>query len=125
MLQLKNIRQDLIIMKNSKQYNFNWKLNLISGLLLLLLITGCSPEPNVWENINEEGSFLVYRRQSQIGEESFSITSDGKSIIVKSLQGENERGRITGVQSELRLDMDYHPFIMKLGELPIVTQLIF
>ena len=96
-------------MKNSKQYNFNWKLNLISGLLLLMLITGCSPEPNVWENINEEGSFLVYRRQSQIGEESFNITSDGKSIIVKSLQGENERGRITGVQSELRLDMDLSP----------------
>jgi imidazolonepropionase-like amidohydrolase len=108
MLYVKNIRQDSIIMKNSQQYNFNWNLNLISGLLLLL-IAGCSSEPNVWENINEEGSFLVYRRQSQIGEESFNITSDGKSIIVKSLQGENERGRITGVQSELRLDMDLSP----------------
>ncbi|GAB5522361.1 MAG: hypothetical protein Roseis2KO_02330 [Roseivirga sp.] len=41
-----------------------------------------------------------------IGEESFSISSNKDSIIVRSLQGENERGRITGVQAELHLDMD-------------------
>ncbi len=78
-------------------------------LILILLIYGCSsPDPS-WEDINEEGAFLVYRRQSQIGEESFSIRSNKDSIIVRSLQGENERGRITGVQAELHLDMDLNP----------------
>lgn len=78
-------------------------------LILILLIYGCSsPAPN-WEDINEEGAFLVYRRQSLIGEESFSISSNKDSIIVRSLQGENERGRITGVQAELHLDMNLAP----------------
>ena len=85
------------------------KVNYFLKLFLLLLITGCSSAPSKWENINEEGAFLVYRRQSLIGEESYSITSNEDSIIVKSLQGENERGRITGVQAELHLKMDLTP----------------
>jgi imidazolonepropionase-like amidohydrolase len=59
--------------------------------------------------MDTEGSFLMYRRQSLIGEESFRITSDRDSIVVTSLQGENERGRITGVQAELRLGRDLSP----------------
>lgn len=78
-------------------------------LTLLVLITGCSTTSTKWENINEEGAFLVYRRQSLIGEETYSITSNKDSIIVKSLQGENERGRITGVKAELRLDINLTP----------------
>lgn len=78
-------------------------------LILILLIYGCSSPAPSWEDINEEGAFLVYRRQSLIGEESFSITSNKDSIIVWSLQGENERGRITGVQAELHLDMNLVP----------------
>jgi imidazolonepropionase-like amidohydrolase len=78
-------------------------------LIILGLITGCSSAPNRWENISEEGGFLVYRRQSLIGEESYSITSNKDSIVVKSLQGENERGRITGVEAELHLKMDLTP----------------
>ncbi|MCE7993306.1 MAG: amidohydrolase family protein [Roseivirga sp.] len=78
-------------------------------LILVLMMYGCSSPSPSWEDINEEGAFLVYRRQSQIGEESFSITSTKDSIIVRSLQGENERGRITGVQAELHLDMDLSP----------------
>jgi imidazolonepropionase-like amidohydrolase len=85
------------------------KVNYFLKLFLLVLITGCSSAPNKWENINEEGAFLVYRRQSLIGEESYSITSNKDSIIVKSLQGENERGRVTGVQAELHLKMDLTP----------------
>lgn len=65
--------------------------------------------PSKWESIEEEGSFLVYRRQSLIGEESYSITSTEDSIVVKSLQGENERGRITGVFAEMHLAMDLSP----------------
>lgn len=78
-------------------------------LILILLVYGCSSPAPSWEDINEEGAFLVYRRQSLIGEESFSISSNRDSIIVRSLQGENERGRITGVQAELHLDMDLNP----------------
>ena len=70
---------------------------------------GCAPSTPSWEDVSEEGAFLMYRRQSLIGEETFSVTSDRDSIVVRSLQGENERGRITGVQAELRLGMDLTP----------------
>lgn len=75
----------------------------------LLLITACSAESSEWENRNEEGTFLIFRRQSQIGEEAFSITSNKDFIIVKSLQGENERGRISRVVAELHLITDLVP----------------
>lgn len=78
-------------------------------LISLLTIFGCSSTSSTWEDVNEEGAFLVFRRQSLIGEETFSITSNKDSIIVRSLQGENERGRITGVQAELHLNMDLSP----------------
>ncbi len=80
---------------------------LISSIILLQF-TGCTSS-SFRSDFNEEGEFLVYRRQSLIGEESYSITSDQESIIVQSLQGENERGRITGVQAELRLDKNLVP----------------
>ncbi len=89
---------------------FNWQRYLLLNLLLLIVSLGCStPDTTSWEGINEEGAFLIFRRQSMIGEETFSVTSTHESIIVKSLQGENERGRITGVQAELRLNSDLSP----------------
>ena len=78
-------------------------------LFILIVLTGCSPSSSSWEHIEEEGSFLVFRRQSQIGEETYTITTEGKSIVVNSLQGENERGRITGVQAIMHLNMDLTP----------------
>ena len=85
------------------------KITFFLKLCILMLIGACSSSSNKWENINEEGAFLVYRRQSLIGEESYSIISNKDSIIIKSLQGENERGRITGVEAELHLKMDLTP----------------
>lgn len=85
------------------------KLKSILKLILLTLISGCSTVPSKWENIEEKGAFLVYRRQSLIGEESYSITSNNDSIIIKSLQRENERGRITGVEAEMHLAIDLTP----------------
>lgn len=76
---------------------------------ILLLLTACSSVNLKWQDVNEEGSFLVYRRQSLIGEEKYTITSNKDSIVVKSSQGENERGRITGDEAELRLKMDLAP----------------
>lgn len=89
--------------------NYTSKLRSVSILFLILLVSGCSSNKTNWENITEEGSFLIFRRQSQIGEETYSITSNKDSIVVTSLQGENERGRITGVQSVLHLNMDLSP----------------
>ena len=64
----------------------------------LVLATSCKQEETLrWDNINEEGAFIVHRRQSPIGEETYKIRSTEDSIIVTSLQGENERGRISGL----------------------------
>ncbi len=91
--------------------------------LLLLALSGCSTSSETLKNVanegikmnkevtkmDDEGTFLIYRRQSMIGEETYSITSDKSTIVVKSLQGENERGRITGVEAKLELNMDLSP----------------
>lgn len=84
-------------------------LNWFSWILLLLILSGCSYTANSWTDVDDEGTFLIYRRQSLIGEETYTVKRDGSSILVKSLQGENERGRITGVDAELRLDTDLAP----------------
>lgn len=76
---------------------------------VLILLTACSSVNLKWQDVNEEGSFLVYRRQSLIGEENYTITSNKDSIVVRSLQGENERGRITGDEAVLHLKMDLTP----------------
>ncbi len=77
--------------------------------MLLLAITSCAPESSPMDTIEKEGTFIVHRRQSPIGEESYEIRTTKDSIIVTSLQGENERGRVTGVVSELRLTKDLEP----------------
>ncbi len=94
----------------------NSKSNLqVSGLqpivlfLLIAILTGSASADVSSQNINEEGAFLVYRRQSLIGKETYSIRTNQDSIIVNSLQGENERGRITGVQAVLHLKTDFSP----------------
>jgi imidazolonepropionase-like amidohydrolase len=76
---------------------------------LLIILTGCTSSSTSWKEIEEEGTFLIFRRQSQIGEEKYSITSNDSLIIVNSLQGENERGRISGTQAILHLNMDLTP----------------
>lgn len=57
-------------------------------------------------NIAQKGAFLIYRRQSLIGEETFNTITQKDKLIIESLQGENERGRITGVKSELHIDKE-------------------
>ena len=79
---------------------------------LLALLTACSSETSKtseWENFEDEGTFFVYRRQSQIGEETYNVTTKNDTIIVTSIQGENERGRISGVESKLYLTTDLEP----------------
>ncbi|QWX83555.1 amidohydrolase family protein [Cellulophaga sp. HaHaR_3_176] len=97
-----------MIVNNKSKLMMN-KASYMLQIVVLLLVTGCSTGPSKWQNINEEGTFLVYRRQSLIGEETYSIKATKDSILVTSLQGENERGRITGVAAELHLDMNLEP----------------
>ncbi len=96
-------------MKPTTEKSTNSHINWMIWSLVVVILSGCSNEPNPWLDVDEEGTFLVYRRQSQIGKEQYTITTDGSTILVKSLQGENERGRITGVDAELVLDMDLAP----------------
>lgn len=91
--------------ERSTTQSSKWLVN----LLLLLAFSGCSTNSEVLEEINEEGEFLVYRRQSLIGKETYTVTADKTSITVKSFQGENERGRISGVQSEMQLNSNFSP----------------
>lgn len=93
--------------KTHLPYSF-WLSTLLIAIMGMLIFS-CSSSSNEKEDINEEGTFLVYRRQSLIGEESFKITTENDLIKVESLQGENERGRITGVKAELHLNKDLSP----------------
>jgi len=78
----------------------------LGAALIAPLFLACTSTSTTWANKEEEGSFLIYRRQSLIGEETYRIAADNDSIVITSLQGENERGRISGVQAELHLDLD-------------------
>ena len=89
--------------------NFNYLNVVCLSMFVIILYSDCSTIPSKWENMNEEGTFLIFRRQSMIGEEEYKITSGKDSILVTSLQGENERGRISGVLATLHLGMDFSP----------------
>jgi imidazolonepropionase-like amidohydrolase len=82
---------------------------LLSRCFSLLALTTGGFAATQWDKINEEGSFLNYRRQSLIGAETYSIVARDGLVIVKSKQSENERGRITGYEAELRLQPDLTP----------------
>jgi hypothetical protein len=75
-----------------KKYIHKKNIPLITVLILEFLI-GCTlPEtrPTDFSYIPID-TFLVYRRQSLIGEEAYSILQLGDSIVVTTAQGENER----------------------------------
>jgi imidazolonepropionase-like amidohydrolase len=76
---------------------------------VLLALAACSSNSSLEFPSEQEGTFLVFRRQSQIGKVSYTISKEKESIIVSSLQGENERGRITGVQAIMNLNEDLTP----------------
>lgn len=83
--------------------------SICAGVFLSISLVSCSSESSKWDNFTDEGTFIVHRRQSPIGEETYEAYTENDTIYVKSLQGENERGRISGVLSELRLTKDLEP----------------
>ena len=88
------------------KHKYNYVNNFLSVCLIAIAILGYTPTKAQWQNVHEEGAFSVYRRQSLIGEEKYTIISNSDSIVIKSKQTENERGRITGDEAELHLKMD-------------------
>lgn len=52
---------------------------------------------------------MLYRRQSLIGQENYSAVSENNTIVVRSSQSENERGKKTGFDAALRLQSDLTP----------------
>ncbi|MCB4809145.1 amidohydrolase family protein [Tamlana sp. 62-3] len=89
---------------------YSKKIKQLSKLSVLLFLAGCASKTSTkWENYTDEGTFLVYRRQSLIGEESYTLSANKDTITLSSLQGENERGRISGVQTNLLLTTNLTP----------------
>jgi len=84
----------------------------VSVIYLITFLSGCTIDNGVGVNLpDEEGSFLVYRRQSHIGEEKFDIENTEDKVIIRSNQTENERGRISGVVAQLELTHDFTPLL--------------
>lgn len=79
--------------------------------LLLEVLSGCSsPESRPPDlALVPSDTFLVYRRQSLIGEETYSIEQRSDGIVVNSIQGENERGRISGTVAQLIMSNEFEP----------------
>ncbi len=91
------------------------KLALFFSYMLVAVVflgpqTACTENPSHSEaDIIPADTFLVHRRQSLIGQEIYRVDSGKDSIIVRSTQGENERGRISGVVATLRLSKEFSP----------------
>ncbi len=81
----------------------------LSLSFLFVVVAGFCWGSTRWQNINEEGSFLNYRRQSLIGEETYSIVSRDGALFIKAKQSENERGKITGFETEMQMKADLTP----------------
>ena len=77
--------------------------------LCFVLMAGLSACSDQVAYPDESGTFLVFRRQSLIGEENYTVRSSASGTEVYSLQGENERGRISGVEAKLVLDAAGNP----------------
>ncbi len=82
---------------------------LAASVYIILTFSSCQEITSRWDNPDEKGTYLVYRRQSEIGKETYTITSKNDTVLVSSLQGENERGRITGTYCELKLTKNLKP----------------
>jgi imidazolonepropionase-like amidohydrolase len=57
----------------------------------------------------EQGTYLVHRRQFLIGEENYTITKSGNSLVINSSSKELERSSNSIVKGELRMKADMTP----------------
>lgn len=88
----------------------------LSVFLILLtgsleILAGCVAQKILSPDLGlvPSDTFLVYRRQSLIGEETYSIEQHGDGMVINSIQGENERGRISGTIAKLMMSSDFEP----------------
>lgn len=85
---------------------------ILSFIFLILILVGFSePEPSpAFTTIIAADTFMVHRRQSLIGQEVYTIdNSFNGSLTITSMQGENERGRISGTIAKLVFTKDFKP----------------
>jgi imidazolonepropionase-like amidohydrolase len=64
----------------------------------------------------EKGTYLVHRRQFLIGEENYTITKSGNSIVINSSLKELERNSNSIVKGELRMKVDMTPIHYELNK---------
>jgi len=62
----------------------------------------------------EQGTYMVHRRQFQIGEETYTITKSGNLLVVNSSAKELERNSNSIVKGELRMKHDLTPISYEL-----------
>lgn len=92
-----------------------FQINFKSLLLLITLgwlLASCQVESNKQydlSNIILQDTFQVYRRQSLIGEESYIIEKSADGWKLSVMQGENERGRISGTRTNMLFDAAFQP----------------
>ena len=80
---------------------------LLSSLLLLLVaapsVLAQTPQPI------ESGKFRLHKFEQPIGEETYTITRDGDSLVVRSTFEFTDRGRRVPLTAELRTRQDLTP----------------
>src|SRR5258705_10365454 len=78
---------------------------LISSLLLVLSLTAFAQAPQPIES----GKFRLHKFEQPIGEENYTIKSDGDSLVVTSTFQFTDRGTRVPLNAELRLHSDLTP----------------
>lgn len=76
--------------------------------LLLLSVAGASALAQTPQPI-ESGKFRLHKFEQPIGEESYTVTRDGGSLVVKSTFEFTDRGRRVPLSAELRTASDLTP----------------
>lgn len=82
---------------------------LLVTVISLLVSCGTEPADRASQNIILADTFLVHRRQSLIGQEVYAIDKTSSGFIITSMQGENERGRISGTRAKLVMKLNLEP----------------
>src|ERR1700724_3373912 len=76
--------------------------------LLLLLVTSARALAQTSQPIGS-GKFRLHKFEQPIGEETYTITRDGESLLVKSTFEFTDRGRKVPLSAELRVAQDLTP----------------
>lgn len=92
--------------------SFEWR-RAITGAFLFLLTATCAlaqtQSPTGAAPLVESGKFRLHKFEQPIGEESYSISRDGDSLVIKSSFGFTDRGQRVPLSAMLRARQDLTP----------------